>query len=198
MRLDEADYRLLALLTENARLSYRQLAEATGLSTPTVSAKVRAMEEMGLIRGYRVVVDREKLGETQVVVTLKGRPSDLPRIAERVGALDGCREVLLLSGASVLARFDLRAPGRLSVLLTALMDVPEIADYSYAEVLRTVKAEEASVVPPGASVAIPCHQCKGPIHGEPVRGTHGGRTHYFCCRGCSGAFAKRYEALSGA
>ena len=47
---------ILRLLQEDARLSFRELARRTGVSTPTAAAKVRRLEAMGVIRGYRAVL----------------------------------------------------------------------------------------------------------------------------------------------
>lgn len=52
---DELDTRILAELEKDARISYRELGRRLGVSTPTVSYRIRRMEEAGLIRGYRVV-----------------------------------------------------------------------------------------------------------------------------------------------
>lgn len=52
---DALDRRILRELTKDARLSMRALAERLDVSTPTVSQRVKRMEEVGLILGYRVV-----------------------------------------------------------------------------------------------------------------------------------------------
>ncbi|MGB1697309.1 MAG: AsnC family transcriptional regulator [Thermoplasmatota archaeon] len=50
--LDDLDHALLALLREDARRSYRELARLAGSTVPTVSARVRRMEDLGIIEGY--------------------------------------------------------------------------------------------------------------------------------------------------
>src|SRR5581483_12988 len=56
MDLDPVDQALLRLLREDARLSFRELARRTGVSTPTAAAKVRRLEALGVIQGYRAVL----------------------------------------------------------------------------------------------------------------------------------------------
>ncbi len=53
---DELDQRILDVLRRDARASYRSIAQEIGSTTPTVSARIRRMEDVGLIAGYRVVV----------------------------------------------------------------------------------------------------------------------------------------------
>ena len=61
-RLDEKDWRLLELLQENGRASFTELGRRVALSAPAVTERVRRLEEVGVIRGYRAEVNAEKLG----------------------------------------------------------------------------------------------------------------------------------------
>ena len=64
--LDATDRRILAELVANARLPIAELARKVGLSKTPVAARIRAMEEMGLITGYRAILSPLKLGLTHV------------------------------------------------------------------------------------------------------------------------------------
>jgi Lrp/AsnC family transcriptional regulator, leucine-responsive regulatory protein len=61
-RLDKTDRRLLALLTANARLSYKELGEAVGLSTAAAFQRVRKLEAAGIVTGYHAQVSAEAIG----------------------------------------------------------------------------------------------------------------------------------------
>ena len=60
--LDETGWLLLEELQQNARLSYSELGQRVGLSSPAVADRIRRMEEAGIITGYRAEVNRSKLG----------------------------------------------------------------------------------------------------------------------------------------
>jgi Lrp/AsnC family transcriptional regulator, leucine-responsive regulatory protein len=60
--LDPIDRQLLELLAEDARRSYADLGQSVGLSPPSVFARVKKLEERGVIRGYTVVTDPLALG----------------------------------------------------------------------------------------------------------------------------------------
>ncbi len=63
MVLDDLDRRLLELLLEDARRSFRQLAQLANSTAPTVAARVRRMEELGIILGYHVKLDPRRFGD---------------------------------------------------------------------------------------------------------------------------------------
>ncbi|SDY67505.1 transcriptional regulator, AsnC family [Jannaschia faecimaris] len=60
--IDKIDDRILRALTLDGRITNQALAERVGLSPSATLRRVQAMEAMGLIKGYRAVIDREKSG----------------------------------------------------------------------------------------------------------------------------------------
>ncbi|KQV49187.1 ArsR family transcriptional regulator [Pelomonas sp. Root1217] len=60
--LDQHDHRILAELQADARLTMAELGRRVHLSQPAVTERVRKLEDGGVIRGYRAVVDASKLG----------------------------------------------------------------------------------------------------------------------------------------
>jgi len=64
--LDTTNRKILAELVANARIPISELARKVGLSKTPVALRIRQMEEMGLITGYRAMVSPLKLGLTHV------------------------------------------------------------------------------------------------------------------------------------
>lgn len=60
--LESADARILTALQKDGRLTNQALAAAVGLSTSPCWRRARQLEEAGVIRGYRAVVDRKQIG----------------------------------------------------------------------------------------------------------------------------------------
>ena len=54
IELDTSDLQLLCALREDCRLSLRDIGEKCSLSAPAVSARIRRLEQAGVIRGYTV------------------------------------------------------------------------------------------------------------------------------------------------
>lgn len=62
MEYDELDRKILRILSENSRLSVREISKMTDSSPPTVSRRIRRLEEKGTIRGYVSIIEDEELG----------------------------------------------------------------------------------------------------------------------------------------
>lgn len=61
--MDTLDRKILQTLQQDARMSNVQLAQAVNLSPSACLRRVQALEESGVIRGYRVVTDPEQMGK---------------------------------------------------------------------------------------------------------------------------------------
>ncbi|MDL2263775.1 Lrp/AsnC family transcriptional regulator [Synergistaceae bacterium OttesenSCG-928-I11] len=79
--LDETGWMILEELQENARISFKDLANKVKLSPTAVIERVRRMEEEGIITGYRAMVDPRKVGFTLSALinmsTNYGNPDDI-------------------------------------------------------------------------------------------------------------------------
>ena len=62
MELDRYDRQILEVLQQDGRISNPDLADRIGLSPSPCLRRVRALEESGLITGYRALLDARKLG----------------------------------------------------------------------------------------------------------------------------------------
>lgn len=59
--MDRTDYQILNILQKESRTTLKQIGDQVGLTAPAVSERVRRMEEKGVIRNFRIDVDRERL-----------------------------------------------------------------------------------------------------------------------------------------
>jgi DNA-binding Lrp family transcriptional regulator len=95
------------LLQEDCKLSTRELASKVGSPVTTVYAKMRRMEDLGLIKGYRAVLDGSKLGigtTAFVLTSVAYRQTDREtllsqrEIAKEVSKLTEVQEVHIIAG----------------------------------------------------------------------------------------------------
>ena len=102
MKLDRYDRRILELLQQEGRISNQQLAERIGLSQSPCLRRVRALEEAGLITGYRAMLDAEKLGLTLLALIHismdRHTPERFANFDAEVDALPEVLECLLITG----------------------------------------------------------------------------------------------------
>ncbi|HEX7660636.1 MAG TPA: Lrp/AsnC family transcriptional regulator [Pseudonocardiaceae bacterium] len=101
--LDDVDIALLDILRTDARATNRQLARAVGLAESTAHARIRRLEERGIIAGYEAVVRQSELGrgiQALVGVTLRpgARQTSISAFSERVRSLPWVNQVFFIGG----------------------------------------------------------------------------------------------------
>ncbi|MDR3300167.1 MAG: Lrp/AsnC family transcriptional regulator, partial [Candidatus Accumulibacter sp.] len=62
METDRYDRQILRFLQEEGRISNQDLADRIGLSPSPCLRRVRALEEGGIVKGYRALLDAKALG----------------------------------------------------------------------------------------------------------------------------------------
>lgn len=67
--LDKTDVQILALLQQNARLTNKEIANAIHKSVTPVYERIKRLERDGFIRGYKTLLDRNKIGRTLLAIT---------------------------------------------------------------------------------------------------------------------------------
>lgn len=78
MKMDDTDRRILEELLADARMPLKELARRVGLSSPSVSDRLRRLEEGGVIRGFTIDVDPSALGYLfQTMVRVRPLPGTL-------------------------------------------------------------------------------------------------------------------------
>lgn len=102
MELDRYDRHILELLQADGRLSNQELADRIGLSPSPCLRRVRALEEAGLITGYRALVDARKLGLTLLALVYismdKHTPERFANFEKKIALLPEVLECLLITG----------------------------------------------------------------------------------------------------
>ncbi len=147
--LDRYDIALLGELQRDARQSNADLAARIGLSTAPTWRRVRRLEELGVITGYRAEIDRRKIGLgvlAFVRVDAERDNADATRVLEE--AIRGLPEVIschYISGAGtfelqVLAA-DLDAYSRWT--METLFRLPNVKDLHTSFSLGEIKATGA-------------------------------------------------------
>lgn len=102
VRLDKTDWRILAELQADGRMTNVELARKVELSAPPCLRRVRALEEAGIIVGYRALIDEKAIGFDVTAFAMVGLHSqaeaDLVAFEERVRSWPIVRECHMLSG----------------------------------------------------------------------------------------------------
>jgi Lrp/AsnC family leucine-responsive transcriptional regulator len=102
MELDRYDRSILEALQDNGRISNQELADRIGLSPSPCLRRVKALEEAGVILGYRALVDSRALGLTLTALVFismdRHTPDRFTHFEARIGELPEVLECLLITG----------------------------------------------------------------------------------------------------
>ena len=83
--MDETDRMIIEVLCDDARTSLRKISEKIGVSLGAVSNRVKKLEKNGIIKGYTVLLDADKIGwELTVVIGIRIQKGRLIEIQEKI------------------------------------------------------------------------------------------------------------------
>jgi len=145
MELDRYDRQILRLLQDNGRLSNQELADSIGLSPSPCLRRVRALEEAGVLAGYRAMVDAKALGLSLMALIHISMDHHTPERFEGFEAavrdIPEILECLLITGQA--ADYQLKAVVRdmdayQELLLNRITRIPGVSGVHTSFVLRRV------------------------------------------------------------
>jgi Lrp/AsnC family leucine-responsive transcriptional regulator len=121
--LDQYGRKLLAELQANARLSVAELGRRVGLSPTATAERLKQMEEVGIVHGYTVDIDREALGlEVMAFIRMSCGGQNYHRLLEYVQTLEEVRECHHLTGGDdFLLKVTTTSMADLEALIEALL-----------------------------------------------------------------------------
>ena len=137
------DKQILKALLTDARFSSRQIAKNLGVSVGTVLFRIRRMEDEGIIEGYSVLLNHEKLGYELTVVSeitvSKGRLLEVENEIARLSNVCCVYDVTGLTDAVIIAKFKKRE--ELSKFTKRLLAIPYVERTNTHVVLTTIKED---------------------------------------------------------
>ena len=143
MPIDKIDRKILSEYLKDARSSFREVASKIGVAVGTVLSRVRKMEKEGMIKGYSVMLDHEKLGYELTAITeitvSKGKLLEMEKEIAKFPNICAVYDVTGLTDAIVIAKFHDRE--ELSKFTKALLAMPFVERTNTHIVLTTVKED---------------------------------------------------------
>ena len=155
-KIDEIDTKILHLLQTNGRIKRNQIAEHVGLSVPSVSERMRKLEERGVILGYHAVLDPKRL-HRDVTAFVRVLSSGSDHYGQFIETLIGFDEVLELHSStgdgSHVVKVRVTNTAALEKLLARMQALPGVRGTQTSIVLSTYKetrylATEPTVLAP--------------------------------------------------
>ncbi|WP_289033389.1 Lrp/AsnC family transcriptional regulator [uncultured Roseibium sp.] len=127
MKIDDIDRQLLEELLGDARLPLKELAIRVGLSSPSVSDRLRRLEEGGVIRGFTIDVDPKAVGYLfQTMVRVRPLPGTLHVVQKMLQDIPQITECDKVTGEDCfIARLHVRSMEELDEILDKVSEKSE-------------------------------------------------------------------------
>jgi Lrp/AsnC family leucine-responsive transcriptional regulator len=89
MLMDALNWKILKCLQENARQSNAKIGRIVGISSPAVSERIKKMEDVGVINGYKTIVSSYEVGyQLKAIITIRAFMGKLKPFLIKVKSFD--------------------------------------------------------------------------------------------------------------
>jgi DNA-binding Lrp family transcriptional regulator len=192
--LDETDLEILQLLVADARRPYNEIADAVGLSPPTVSDRIDRLQELGIVRRFTVDVDRSLLSDgVAVLVDLAVEPGRVAEIRDGVESIEGVEHLFVTADGHVIFHARLQE-GSVEPLLAETLDADAVREYD----VHLLSDSAWFPQPREVDFALECDECGNTVTDEGESARIDGDLYQFCCPSCKSRFEEQYEELKEA
>ena len=143
MAVDNLDKCILAELLKNSKRSYRQLAGKLGIAPGTVLKRIKDMESKGIIKGYSIMIDQEKLSSQIIalieIISSGGKLEEMGKKLSKLQNIYGVYETTGSPDAIIIGKF--RDTDELGKFARYLLGLPSVSRTNTHVVLNTVKED---------------------------------------------------------
>lgn len=145
--MERLDRQILALLSQDGRMSYTNIGKATGLSTSAAQQRVRRLEQRGVITGYQARIDPTSIGY-DLTAFVAVRPFDESQADDTPDRLRDLPEIVscysVAGDANYLLKVQVATPVHLEELLAKIRAAAHVS--SVTTVVLSVPYEDRPLV----------------------------------------------------
>jgi DNA-binding Lrp family transcriptional regulator len=140
MEIDDVDLEIIRRLKENSKLTYKEIAEAMGISIGAAYNRIKRLEEYGVIRGYTINIDYSKLGyDLTAIIMLQVDGPHIVEVEEKLAKYEENMSVYDVTGDfDIVVIAKVRDREHLNKLIKGILTIPHVR--------RTVTSIALSVV----------------------------------------------------
>ncbi len=194
IRLDRIDAGIIELLQSDGRMMYKDIARQTGVSLPTVRARIRRLTDLGVIKKFTVIVDPDKIrGKIRTILLIQANPPEVEQVLAKLSEMKEFREVYGVAGSfTILAKAEVSDIAELGKLTAEkLLQVKGITNINSLLITKTPKEEYGATVLPEDVVVYKCDFCGLPIEGKPIVEWIDNVRYRFGAEVCAAAFKEK-------
>ena len=197
MKLDTVDLAILRILQEDSRSPILDIAKVTGVSRPTVKARIERLKRAGIVKKFTIIVDRDAILEN-ILLIVRMKADDIEDVLMALREMEEVLEVYQVMGErNIACKAAVRNMGEVKALMERIVRLP-VRDLEPSIVLRTYKEEYETKIGPEIGISMDCEYCGKRIHGDPVKFTLHNQEHYFCCNTCLKGYRRKMEVAAKA
>ena len=140
--LDELDQKIVELLIENARMSYSEIGQRVGILRVAVKARIRALEQRGIIEEYTTIINPQKVnGAVSCYFEIELQPETFPRAVELLKENETITQIYRVTGKNRLHVHAVAASGEeMEELIRQVIDpLPGMISCSCNTILARIK-----------------------------------------------------------
>ncbi|MEM2902507.1 MAG: Lrp/AsnC family transcriptional regulator [Candidatus Bathyarchaeia archaeon] len=143
LKLDEIDRKILNLLQEDARRSFKDMAQRAGVSEATVFVRVRKLVKNGVIKAFKAILDPAIVGKgTLAFIMVKANPSEYTNVLQKLKDMRDVYEIYDVTGPNyAILKVRTESPERLAELIDQVGAIRGVESTETSMVLRNVKEE---------------------------------------------------------
>lgn len=143
VNLDKIDEIILNMLQEDARKSFREVAEKAGVSEATIHVRVKRLLRKGVIKGFKAIVDPKQVGKsTTAFVLIKADQRAFAKAINKIKRIESVYEVHDVTGSYyAILKVRVKDTEELASLIDKIGSIEGVTATETAVVLRSLKEE---------------------------------------------------------
>ncbi|MCD6473610.1 MAG: Lrp/AsnC family transcriptional regulator [Thermoplasmata archaeon] len=140
--IDEKDALIIEMLSKNARTPYLKIAKILNISETAVRKRIKKLEEKGVIEGYTIKVNPEKLGYKSVAhVGIDTNPNHFLKVACRLTEMQDVKCVAIVAGGhSIMADIWAKDSKHLEKILNDIKNMEGVISINPSVILERLKS----------------------------------------------------------
>lgn len=191
MKIDSTDLNILKILQQDARAPLSLIAKKTSASRPTIRSRIKRLKDLGIIKKFTVILNRDAIIEN-IVVILEIGATDADKVSEVLLNKNEILEVYSTLGkGNILCKAVVPNISALKKLVNDIEKIEGINSISSSIVLKTIKEEYEPSVGPEIGVIAECDYCSNKITGDIITYKTHKKDFYFCCPVCLRKFKEK-------
>lgn len=143
INLDEIDKIILNMLQENARISFKEIAEKANVSEATIHVRVKRLLNKGVIKGFKAIIDPKQVGKsTTAFVLIKADQRAFTKAINKIKRIENVYEVHDVTGSYyAILKVRVKDTEELASLIDKIGSIEGVTATETAVVLRSLKEE---------------------------------------------------------